>query len=115
MIHSIEEYLDVLKAELQGSDSATIQDALADAEEHLRAALASLRENQPETSAEEALAQVIEQYGSPEETASAYKEVERRTSPALVRETSAQLSNCPTVQLSHHFLIFASQIAKNHA
>jgi len=93
MIHSIEEYLDVLKAELQGSDSATIQDALADAEEHLRAALASLRENQPETSAEEALAQVIEQYGSPEETASAYKEVERRTSPALVRETSAQQSS----------------------
>jgi uncharacterized membrane protein len=90
MIKSIEEYLDLLKAELNGSDTATIQDALADAEEHLRAALASLREKQPEASDEEALAQVIEQYGSPDETASAYKEVERLTHPSLARETTAQ-------------------------
>ena len=83
MIKSVEEYLDVLKNDLQGSDSATIQDALADTEEHLRAALGNLREKQPEITEEEALAQVVEQYGSPEETASAYKEVERRTSPDL--------------------------------
>jgi hypothetical protein len=90
MIKSVEEYLDVLKNELQGSDSATIQDALADTEEHLRAALVNLREKQPEIPEEEALAQVMEQYGSPEETASAYKEVERRTSPALRREITTQ-------------------------
>jgi MFS family permease len=83
MIKSVEEYLDLLKAELNGSDAATIQDALADAEEHLRAALGSLREKQPEIPEEEALRQIIEQYGSPDETASAYKEVERLTSPAL--------------------------------
>jgi len=59
MIKSVEDYLDVLKTELNGSDAATIQDALADAEEHLRAALASLREKQPEMSEEEALNQVI--------------------------------------------------------
>ena len=34
MIKSVEEYLDQLKNELNGSDAATIQDALADAEEH---------------------------------------------------------------------------------
>ena len=90
MIKSVEDYLDVLKTELNGSDTATIQDALADAEEHLRAALASLREKQPEMSEEEALNQVIEQYGSPDETASAYKEVERRTLPSLAREISNQ-------------------------
>ena len=50
MIKSIEQYLDLLKAELSGSDVATVQDALADAEEHLRAALANLREAQPEIS-----------------------------------------------------------------
>jgi len=87
MIKSIEEYLGLLKAELNGSDAATVQDALADAEEHLRAAFTSLREKQPETPEEEALRQVIEQYGSPEETASAYKEVERRTVPQLTHET----------------------------
>ncbi|MCI0550531.1 MAG: sensor domain-containing protein [Anaerolineae bacterium] len=87
MIKSVEEYLDLLKSELQGSDAATIQDALADAEEHLRAALTNLREAQPEMSEEEALNQVIEQYGSPSETASAYMEVERRTIPQLTRES----------------------------
>ena len=86
MIKSIEEYLDLLKTELQGSDAATMQDALSDAEEHLRAALASLREKQPELSEEAALNSVIEQYGSPSETASAYAEVERRTVPQFARE-----------------------------
>ena len=90
MIKSVEEYLDVLKNELKGSDAATIQDALADAEEHLRAALANFREKQPEQSEEDMLQQVIEQYGSPEETASAYREVERRTLPGLTREAPAQ-------------------------
>ena len=87
MVKSVEEYLNALRDELKGSDSATIQDALADAEEHLRAALTSLREKQPDMSEQEALAQVIEQYGSPSETASAYMEVERRTLPQLERET----------------------------
>lgn len=86
MIKSVEEYLEQLKAELQGSDAATVQDALADAEEHLRAALANLREAEPEISEEDALEQVIEHYGSPAETASAYAEVERRTVPQLTRE-----------------------------
>jgi hypothetical protein len=90
MIKSIEEYLEQLKSEMQGSDSATIQDAMADAEEHLRAALANLREKQPEASEEDALNQAIRQYGSPDETASAYKEVERLTRPSLAQEHPAQ-------------------------
>jgi uncharacterized membrane protein len=102
MIRSVEEYLDALKAELKDGDAATTQDALADAEEHLRVALASLREKQPELSEEEALNQVIEQYGSPEETASAYKEVERLTRPSLVRENQKQES-----MLVHFFAIYA--------
>jgi len=87
MTKSIEEYLDQLKAELKDSDSATIQDALADAEEHLRNALANLKQDQPQMSNEEALNQVIDQYGDPSETASAYMEVERRTVPQLGRES----------------------------
>ncbi|MFT3892468.1 MAG: sensor domain-containing protein [Anaerolineales bacterium] len=86
---SIEEYLDLLKTELKDTDAATMQDALADAEEHLRAALTNLREKQPALSEDEALSQVAEQYGSPEEIASAYKEVERLTRP-VVRETQVQ-------------------------
>ena len=90
MIKSVEEYLELLKAELQGSDAATIQDALADAEEHLRVALSNLRERQPGMSDEEALARVIEEYGSPAETASAYVEVERRTVPGLSSQIPAR-------------------------
>ena len=92
MIKSVEEYLNLLKAELKGCDAATIQDALADAEEHLRAALVSLREKQPEILEEEAMRQMIEQYGSPDETASAYKEVERRTAPQAAHEVSQNTS-----------------------
>lgn len=90
MIKSIEEYLDQLKVELKNSDAATIQDALSDAEEHLRVAMANLKQDQPEMSEEEALGQVIEQYGLPEETASAYREVERLTMPALAKSNSTQ-------------------------
>jgi len=102
MIKSIEEYLDQLKAELKDSDSATIQDALADAEEHLRTALANFRSDQPQASEEEALGQVIEQYGLPDEIAPAYKEVERLTRPTLVRENQRSES-----MLVRFFAIYA--------
>jgi uncharacterized membrane protein len=92
MIKTVEEYLDALKAELTGRDAATVQDALADAEEHLRAALANVREKEPAISEEAALVQIVEQYGSPAETASAYAEVERRTVPQLARENLTQQS-----------------------
>jgi uncharacterized membrane protein len=79
----IDEYLDVLKRSLEGADRATIQDALSDAEEHLRTALeAALREH-PETSEIRALEEIMEQYGTPEETASAYREIEEHTQPAI--------------------------------
>ena len=41
MINSVEQYLAELKQELAGSDRATTQDALSDAEEYLRTALSS--------------------------------------------------------------------------
>ena len=88
MTNSVEEYLDALKKELKGSDSATIQDALVDAEEHLTTALESAREGDPDVKEVDALQQIIEQYGTPEETAAAYMEVERRTSPELALVTA---------------------------
>ena len=102
MIKSIGDYLELLKIELKGSDAATVQDALGDAEEHLRAALAGVREKNPSLSEQEALDQVIEQYGSPAETASAYGEVERRTVPQLGREVPASESG-----LSRFFGVYA--------
>jgi len=83
MFNTIEEYLDALKTEMKGNDSALLQDALADAREHLSTALTAAREANPEISEVDALKTIVDEYGTPEETASAYKEVERRTSPVL--------------------------------
>jgi hypothetical protein len=87
MFNTIEEYLNALKHAMEGSDPALVQDALADAREHLSTALAEAREASPEVNESEALKTIMEEYGTPEETASAYKEVERRTVPTLRQVT----------------------------
>lgn len=83
MFTTIEEYLDALKIEMKDADPALLQDALADAREHLATALEVVRTENPNVSTQIALTSIVDEYGSPEETASAYKEVERRTSPAI--------------------------------
>ncbi|MFC1969407.1 sensor domain-containing protein [Chloroflexota bacterium] len=82
MIQSIEQYLSLLKKELSGCDRATIQDALSDTEGHLSMALNSTMSD-GNIPASDALAQVIEKYGMPEEVAKAYREIENRMVPAL--------------------------------
>jgi hypothetical protein len=84
MIQSIDDYLSQLKKELSGSDPAVIQDALSDAEEHLRTALKSATSN-GNTAETEALHRIIEDYGTPEEIAAAYRDIEDRLPPALAR------------------------------
>jgi hypothetical protein len=90
MFNTIDEYLEALKNEMQGGDSALLQDALADAREHLSTALAVAREQNSELKESDALKTIIDEYGTPEETASAYKEVERRTSPSLKQAAKPQ-------------------------
>jgi len=85
MINSVEQYLAELKKELAGSDRATMQDALSDAEEYLRTALDSAVKDNAHVSESEALASIIERYGQPKEVAAAYKEIESRTPPAFGR------------------------------
>ena len=86
MIESVETYLAELKRELAGCDPAITQDALADAEEHLRNALEQVPGSEKEGSEAEALMSIIEKYGSPEEIASAYREIETLTQPALAEQ-----------------------------
>jgi hypothetical protein len=90
MFNTIEEYLEALKNEMQGGDSALLQDALADAREHLSTALAVAREKTPDLNEADALKTIVEEYGTPEETASAYREVERRMSPSLKQAAKPQ-------------------------
>jgi hypothetical protein len=84
MINKIDEYLDQLRNELSGSDPALVQDALSDAEEHLRTALDEALEKSPGKSQSDILQFQIEKYGTPPEIASAYKEIESRIIPAFV-------------------------------
>ena len=65
---SIRAYLDALKACLKGQAPALIQDALADAEEYLRAEYAET-ENESE---EQMLVRLVETYGTPQEVAEEY-------------------------------------------
>ena len=76
---TVEQYLDLLRNELQGADPALIQDALYDAEEHLRAELA---QNPGETDAT-MLERIVASYGAPAEVADAYRTNEARVQAAL--------------------------------
>ena len=74
MAENIETYLRELQTALNGADPALIQDALFDAEEHLRSELAALEAatgNSAESDATR-FAAVVEAYGTPEEVAAAY-------------------------------------------
>jgi uncharacterized membrane protein len=76
---TIAEYLDQLRAALRGADPALIQDALYDAEEHLRAELAET----PGRSEADMLAKVVSSYGAPEEVAEIYRDQEIKIQRAL--------------------------------
>jgi hypothetical protein len=99
MINSIEQYLAELKKELSGSDRATIQDALSDAEEYLRNALNSGTAAGQEALPAEILKPIIEKYGAPAEVAAAYKEIESRTPPAFTRPAIKELKPSPAPAL----------------
>ena len=78
---TIAEYLEQLRSTLQGAgaDPALIQDALYDAEEHLRA---ELHEN-PGKSEAEVLSKIVGSYGAPEEVAGIYVDKETQVQQAL--------------------------------
>ncbi|MEO5622076.1 MAG: sensor domain-containing protein [Dokdonella sp.] len=76
---TIDEYLTQLRAALHGADPALIQDALYDAEDHLRSELA---EN-PAKSEAEMLARIATTYGAPDEVAAIYVDKELQVEQAL--------------------------------
>ncbi len=95
MINSIEQYLSELKKELAGSDRATIQDALSDAEEYLRTALANTVKSKTPGAEAKALEQIIEKYGTPKEIAAAYKDIESRTPSSFGRPAPEVIKTPP--------------------
>lgn len=76
---TINEYLEQLRTALRGADPALIQDALYDAEEHLRAELAE----QPSRDEASMLEHVVGSYGAPDEVADIYRDQEIRIQRAI--------------------------------
>lgn len=76
---TIDEYLRQLRERLDGEDPALIQDALYDAEEYLRAEVAS----HPGKSEADVLELIASTYGAPEEVADAYRDTEAKVRAAL--------------------------------
>ncbi len=86
---SIDEYLQRLRAALDGEDPALIQDALYDAEEYLRAEVAA----HAGKSEADALEAIVGTYGTPDEIAAAYRATEVKVQAALdtpTRQPSAE-------------------------
>jgi uncharacterized membrane protein len=79
MPRTIPEYLEQLRVALRGADLALIQDALYDAEDHLRSELAE----HPELDEAAVLAKIASSYGAPEEVAEIYVDKEHQVQQAL--------------------------------
>lgn len=79
MPRTIPEYLEQLRVALRGADPALIQDALYDAEDHLRSELAE----SPGKSEAEVLTKIATSYGAPEEVAEIYVDKEHQVQQAL--------------------------------
>jgi len=76
---TVEQYLDALRTALKGADPALVQDALYDAEEHLRAELAAHAGD----AEGDVLARIVQSYGAPDEVAEAYRVNEATIQKAL--------------------------------
>jgi uncharacterized membrane protein len=76
---TVELYLDALRSALKGADKALVQDALYDAEEHLRAELAQ----RPGEDEALMLEGIVSSYGAPDEVAEAYRSNEATIQRAL--------------------------------
>lgn len=76
---TIPQYLAQVRDALAGADPAVVQDALYDAEEHLRAELAA----NPGVAEAELLRRIATSYGSPDEVAAIYRDTEATVSRAM--------------------------------
>ncbi len=91
MASDVNTYLEELRVELAGADPALAQDALYDAEEYLRAELAVLQGQTGDQAPDpdEAMATVIERYGTPREVATAYLDAEAGPAPPAASAAAA--------------------------
>ena len=98
---SIDEYLQALRSALAGADPALIQDALYDAQDHLRAEAAA----NPEKSEAELLEHIARTYGAPDEVAAAYRDTEAKVTAALQAPVSRRVE--PANPVGRFFSVYS--------
>jgi hypothetical protein len=91
----IEKYLDELREALSSLDRSTIQDALADAEDHLTTALQAEIEEKPDSSKDELVTLIIEQYGTPDDILEQYSDIEEITTPVFAESKKQRRRGFP--------------------
>lgn len=96
---SINDYLAQLRGALDGADPAMIQDALSDAETHLRAECAA----RPGESEESILAAIIGSYGSPGDVADAYRQTEKTVQAAFATQSNRPTTSSETPNILRQF------------
>ena len=92
MDRTVEGYLGALRQALAGQDPALVQDAVYDAEAHLRTALAETG------GTPEAFDEVVEAYGTPEEVAVSYRDAESALASTLRRPAPSQAPANPVAR-----------------
>jgi hypothetical protein len=85
--NTVEGYLAELRMALSGADPALVQDALYDAEEYLRTALADAGDG---ADLNAAFAAAVDAYGTPDEVAGAYRDAELTVAAALRKPPAAR-------------------------
>ncbi len=84
-IDSIQSYLDRLTQELKGSDPAIIMDAVNDASEYFHSEVDAIIAASPGSSSEAAFEKAAEKFGSPDEVARSFLEMEVQVDKAFGR------------------------------
>ena len=100
---SIDEYLRQLREALSGEDPALVQDALYDAEEYLRAEVAS----HSGKSEADVLELIASTYGAPEEVAAAYRDTEIKVKAAFTAPKRAAADVGSPSALRRFFSVFS--------
>jgi len=91
--NKIDVFLNELRNALEGCDPALVQDALSDAEDHLRTALKASGAEVPDISENAQVDSILDKYGSPREIADAYRDLEKRSYPFIRKRETRHKTN----------------------
>lgn len=120
-ITRIQDYIDRLAQELEGSDPAVIMDASNDAREYLHSEIITIMEGEPDIGYEAALRAAVKKFGSPDEVARSFLEMETQvnrafslTPPESRRRGFFEIVKDPRAYASFLYMLLSTILAVVH-